>query len=177
MMKIFLAIVLIFLTSCTLQDMQTLNPQTDLEVNKISVAADLDLEITTGQTIYVPIYSHIYFEDQDRFIYLSATLSIRNTDLTNKIIITTVDYYDSDGKLVKQYLTQPLQLAPLATTDFVVARTDKTGGSGANFIVEWVAETKVTEPVVESVMISAASTQGISFLSPGRVIKTKSNDN
>jgi hypothetical protein len=45
------------------------------------------------------------------------------------------------------------------------------GGSGANFIVEWTAATTVSEPVVEAVMISAQAGQGISFLSPGRVIK------
>jgi hypothetical protein len=49
------------------------------------------------------------------------------------------------------------------------------GGVGANFIVEWIAEKEVSEPVVEAVMISAASNQGISFVSPGRIIKNHGN--
>ena len=63
----------------------------------------------------------------------------------------------------------------MASTDFVVRRTDTSGGLGANFIVEWVAEKEVSEPVIEAVMIGAESTQGISFVSPGRVIKTQIN--
>ena len=82
-------------------------------------------------------------------------------------------YYDSDGNLVKEHLENPLRLAPLASTDFVVDQNDRTGGSGANFIVEWIAETEVSEPVVEALMVSTRSQQGISFISPGRVITSK----
>src|SRR5215831_2679018 len=42
----------------------------------------------TGQTIYVPIYSHIYFQNKSRTLNLTATLSIRNTDLTHAITVT-----------------------------------------------------------------------------------------
>ena len=128
-----------------------------------------------GQTIYVPIYSHIYYENQKEVLYLSATLSIRNTDLSNPIIITSVRYYNTEGKLIKQYLERSVELGSLASTDFVVERTDTSGGLGANFIVEWVAEKEVSEPVVEAVMISAVSNQGISFVSTGRVIKNHNN--
>jgi len=128
-----------------------------------------------GQTIYVPVYSHIYYENQKKVLYLSATLSIRNTDLSNPIIITSVRYYDTGGKLIKQYLEDPVELRSLASTDFVVERTDTSGGLGANFIVDWIARKEVSEPVVEAVMISAVSSQGISFVSPGRVIKNHNN--
>jgi len=128
-----------------------------------------------GQTIYVPVYSHIYYENQKEVLYLSATLSIRNTDLSNPIIITSVRYYNTEGKLIKQYLERPVELSPLASMDFIVERTDTSGGSGANFIVEWIAEKDVSKPVVEAVMISAASNQGISFVSPGRIIKNHGN--
>ncbi|HEY9299210.1 MAG TPA: DUF3124 domain-containing protein, partial [Phormidium sp.] len=87
----------------------------------------------------------------------------------------SVQYYDSSGKLVKQYLEQPIQLSAMASTDFVVRRNDTSGGVGANFIVEWVAEKEVSKPVIEAVMIGAESTQGISFVSPGRVIKNQKN--
>jgi hypothetical protein len=60
----------------------------------------------------------------------------------------------------------------MASTDFVVTEDD-TGGAGANFIVEWSAGAEVTAPVVEAVMISTASQQGISFVSQGRVIKDR----
>lgn len=47
---------------------------------------------------------------------------------------------------------------------------DSRGGAGANFLVDWGAEQPISEPVVEAVMIGTASQQGISFISPGRVV-------
>jgi hypothetical protein len=44
---------------------------------------------------------------------------------------------------------------------------------GANFIVEWVASTEVSEPIVEAIMIGTDFQQGISFTSPGKVIKNQ----
>jgi hypothetical protein len=62
----------------------------------------------------------------------------------------------------------------MASTDFVVEQNDTSGGAGANFVVEWSASIEVTAPVVEAVMISTASQQGISFVSVGRVLKDRS---
>lgn len=129
-------------------------------------------KVVMGQTLYVPIYSHIYhYNSQDNAINLSATLSIRNTDLTNSIIITSVRYYDTNGQLIRQDIKSPVELKPLASTEFFIAADDTSGGSGANFIVEWVAEKTVYEPVIEAVMISTSSSQGISFVSPAKVLK------
>jgi PBP1b-binding outer membrane lipoprotein LpoB len=180
-MKLYLhfcsAIYIIFLVSCTSPD----PPKSQSDPNQVTqsqkvVTLDEKLKIAMGQTIYVPVYSHIYHEDQHKILNLAATLSIRNTDQTNRIIITSVRYYDSDGKLVRQYLTQPIQLGAMASTDFVVARTDSSGGVGANFIVKWVAEKEISEPVVEAVMIGTESSQGISFISSGKVIKSVTNE-
>ncbi len=136
------------------------------------VAAEKDEQQVAGQTIYVPIYSHIYVRDKSRVINLTATLSLRNTDAQNPIRITSARYYGTDGAQVREYVTAPLWLAPMASTDFVVAEDDTSGGAGANFIVEWSASVEVTEPVVEAVMISTASQQGISFVSAGRVLRS-----
>ena len=133
-------------------------------------------KVVTGQTIYVPIYSHIYFENNKSYLNLTATLSIRNTDLDNSIILTAVRYYDTNGNLVREYLKEPSELRALASLAFVVERTDSAGGSGANFIVEWVGEKQVSEPIVEAVMLSAESAQGISFISGGRVIKNRTSN-
>jgi hypothetical protein len=124
------------------------------------------------QTLYVPAYSHIYYYSRQHRILLAITLSIRNTDFAHPITITSVRYYDTPGQLIKEYLERPLSLAPLGSTDFVVEERDTRGGAGANFIVEWRAEERVNDPIVEAVMISSG-TQGISFVSPGRVIHGK----
>lgn len=128
-----------------------------------------------GQTIYVPVYSHVYYEDQRKILNLAATLSVRNTDLAKPMILTSVRYYDTAGQLVKQYLPGPAQLGVLASTDFVIDLRDTSGGSGADFIVEWVAETEISEPVVEAIMIGTESNRGISFISPGKVIKSRNS--
>jgi hypothetical protein len=130
-----------------------------------------DLDITTGQTIYVPAYSEIHYASEGRTLELAVTLSVHNTDFEYPIIITSVRYYDTQGQLVKEYLPQPRRLGPMASTDFFVNASEQSGGLGTNFIVEWVAEQPVYEPVVETVMLSTVGTQGISFTSPGRVIK------
>ena len=172
----FLVICLVFLAGCTpLQKAQINSKQTNspasTQISSQEVKLDETLKIATGQTIYVPIYSEIYFFNRTRTLQLAATLSVRNTDSENPIIITSVRYYDSDGNLVKDHLESPLRLAPLASIEFIVDQNDQTGGSGANFIVEWVAETEVFEPILEAVMVSTTSQQGISFLSKGRVIE------
>ncbi|NMG22610.1 DUF3124 domain-containing protein [Brasilonema bromeliae] len=172
------AIALIVLTSCTSPEIPPQSQADTKGENQSQKVVNLDENFKTvmGQTIYVPVYSHIYHGDQKKIFNLAATLSIRNTDLTKPIIITSVRYYDSNGKLLKQYLERPIQLAALASTDFVVDRTDTSGGVGANFIVEWVAQTKVFQPVVEAVMIGTDFQQGISWISPGKVIKSQSNN-
>jgi hypothetical protein len=81
-----------------------------------------------------------------------------------------VDYFDSQGKLVRRYLDGPVSLAPMASTRYVVGESDKAGGSGANFIVRWEADQPVNPPITEGIMISTASQLGISFTSRGEVI-------
>lgn len=129
-------------------------------------------ELANGQTVYVSIYSHVYSGDRERPYLLTATLSLRNTDPDHAITILAADYYDSDGKLLKHYLEEPLVLPPLASSRVVVAESDRKGGSGAKFIVRWSAERKVNVPIIEGVMIGTAMQQGISFVTQGRVISS-----
>jgi hypothetical protein len=130
-----------------------------------------DIRLSAGQTVYVPIYSHIYGGIKARPFGLAAILSIRNTNLRSSIKLVTVKYYDSNGKLVKGYLEAPISLNALASTRYIIAEDDKVGGSGANFIVIWRSEQPVNPPIIEGVMIGTRSGQGISFVSRGQVIK------
>jgi len=59
-----------------------------------------DIPRWLNQSIYVPLYSHIYADDRykDKPFALTATLSIRNTDPAIGLILDSVDYYDSQGK-------------------------------------------------------------------------------
>lgn len=124
-----------------------------------------------GELIYVPIYSSIFYQDKKRTLELAAMLSIHNIAPNQGIVVTKVDYYSTKGELIAHYLEGPIELKALETRNFVVERADTAGGTGANFLVEWRAESEVPSPVVEALMINAASSQGISFTSDGRVIE------
>ena len=132
-----------------------------------------NLDFVTGQRLYVPAYSEIFSGDETSTYDLTVMLSIRNTDPDTPIVIGSIQYYDTTGALVKEYVETPLELAPMATTEVVISRLDKQGGTGANFIVEWGAEEQVYEPIVEALMISTSAQQGISFLSPARILQDK----
>ncbi len=134
--------------------------------------AEEGFELTDGQTIYVPVYSHIYSGNSERPFLLTTTLSIRNIDPKHPITITVVDYYESQGKFLKKHLNKPAILNPLESIRYIIPEKDKTGGSGANFIVEWKSDKFVNPPIVESIMIGTQSSQGISFTSRGRAIIT-----
>ncbi|MBU2514104.1 DUF3124 domain-containing protein [bacterium] len=132
--------------------------------------ANEKIGFSNGQKIYAPVYSHIYAGNNERPFLLTVTLSIRNTDPKNPIKINVVDYYQSQGKLLEKYLKKPVTLNPLGSLRYIVPERDKTGGSGANFIVEWKSEKYVNPPIVESIMIGTQGQQGISFTSRGQVI-------
>ena len=137
----------------------------------ISVTSN-PITISRGQIIFVPAYSHIYHGNKQEEFSLSVTLSIRNTSSTDQIVIRSVRYYNSEGKLVKENTEGNLKIAPLATAEFFIPQQDASGGSGANFIVEWVAETKsITVPIVEAIMISTSFQQGVAFTTFGQVIQ------
>ena len=126
--------------------------------------------LPVSHTVYVPIYSHIYY-DGGRPYLLEATLSVRNTDMKNPLYVNAVHYYDTGGNLSKKYVDQLIRLEPLQTIEFLVERQDVTGGSGANFIVEWRAsDASVEVPFIEAIMVGRSGTNAISFVSPGRTL-------
>ena len=133
-------------------------------------ASDDKIDLSKGQRVYVPAYSHIYSGNKERPFLLTVTLSIRNIDPTHLIKITLVDYYETQGKLLKKYIYKPVTLNPLESLRYVIPEKDKSGGSGANFIVEWHSDKPVNQPIIESIMIGTKSSQGISFTSRGREI-------
>ena len=124
------------------------------------------------QTVYVPVYSHIYADSRskDKPFQLTAIISIRNTDMAKPFTLEKVDYYDSDGKLLSHYLDKPIVLAPLASTRYIVPESDTLGGSGAKFIVRWKSKESISEPIIEGVMIGTKMQQGISFVTTSRLL-------
>ncbi|MCP4105445.1 MAG: DUF3124 domain-containing protein [Desulfobacteraceae bacterium] len=133
-------------------------------------AAEKKNELSKGQVLYVPAYSHIYSGNKERPFLLTVTLSIRNIDPRHKINITLVDYYETQGKLLKRYTDKPIMLKSLESLRYVIPEHDESGGSGANFIVKWQSDKFVNPPIVESIMIGTQMQQGVSFTSRGKEI-------
>ncbi len=121
-------------------------------------------------TVYIPVYSDIYNESRSKSILLTATLSIRNTSLSDKTYINSIDYFNTNGELVESYLEQTLVLNPMQTIDYVIEKEDMTGGSGANFLVTWGAK-KDTKPMFQCVMLGSAGQYGYAFTTDGISIK------
>lgn len=164
----------VFLLSCgDIDNPDISTDQTDsVVVDSLQQFISYSSSAVAGETVYVPVYSHIYQRNQSRTFNLTATLSVRNTDLNAPITIKKVYYYDSNGNLVHRYLDEPQTIDPLSSTSFVIEEKDLRGGVGASYLVLWEAEQSVNQPVFEAVMISTAQNQGVSFVSTGRVIDT-----
>lgn len=133
-------------------------------------SAENDIQLSSGQTIYVAIYSNVFSGPKGKPFNLNAMLSIRNTDLDHQLTIVSSKYFDNSGKELKEHAPNPITLAPLASHHFSITENDESGGFGANFIVRWEATEKINSPIVESIMIGSRSGQGISFVSQGKVI-------
>jgi hypothetical protein len=134
--------------------------------------ADEAVILSKGQTLYVPVYSHIYAGNRELPLLLTVTLSIRNVDPKYSMTVTSADYYGTKGEIIKKYTDKSIVLAPLESTHFVIPQNEKEGGAGANFIVTWKALKAINPPLVECVMIGAGGQHGISFTSRGQVITT-----
>jgi len=124
------------------------------------------------RTVYVPIYSSLYLgrDINNDMVQLTSTLSVRNVSARFPVVIESVRYYDSHGRLVREHLPKPAELTALASVEFVVKEADTAGGPGANFLVKWSGPSGVDEPLIEAVMLGRSANAGISFTSVGRVI-------
>jgi hypothetical protein len=134
----------------------------------LPVQAETAKAFSTGETLYVPIYSNVYAGPKAVTHQLATMLSIHNIDPKHMITISKADYYDSDGKFIESYIKKPIHLKPFAHTYFYLKEYDTRGGPGANFLVKWHSEKKVNQPIVEALMYGARA--GVSFTSTGQII-------
>lgn len=116
--------------------------------------------------VYVPIYSDIYNQTRDSRTLLTATLSIRNTSIRDSLFISKIDYYNTEGDLVRSYIEQPIYLRPMESIDYVIEQQDNTGGSGANFLIDWYSR-KPLHPLFQAVMVGGLGAQAFSFTTEG----------
>ncbi|MCG2576655.1 DUF3124 domain-containing protein [Dechloromonas sp. XY25] len=108
-----------------------------------------------GQTLYLPIYSHMLYGNLGKsgkasYVLLSALVSVRNTDAKRPLRVLSARYFDTNGKLLAERVPTPMLIPPLGTLELFVELNDASGGSGANFIIKWDAEQPINPPLVES---------------------------
>ncbi len=118
-------------------------------------------------SVYVPLYSSLYVGGRRSLKNLSATLSLRNTSADQALIVTSVTYFDGNGKAVVELLDVPHVLAPMATAEFYTDQSSTSGGPVAAVIVGWGAETSITPPLIEAVILGNYGAKSISFISRG----------
>ena len=129
---------------------------------------DLDIH----QDVYVPAYSNLYYEGDVRKTYFTVILSLRNITFTDSIYFDEIEYYDSEGKLLREFISKVLVLRPMESIEFIIESTDKKGGPGANFVVSYSGRSNLKNPpFIEAVMLGDIDGYGFSFSSPGIEIK------
>ncbi|MFK7947275.1 MAG: DUF3124 domain-containing protein [Saprospiraceae bacterium] len=153
-----------------MQSCENSNPNLNKEGKDILEANEIyadNINLNYQDTVYVPIYSDIYAGSKYITFNLTATLSIRNTSLTDSMYVEAINYYNTGGELVQEFLDKTLVLRPMQSIEYVIDEDDETGGTGANFIVHWGAMNDRLIPVIQGVMISTHRQQGISFVTEG----------
>ena len=134
----------------------------------VQAGAQTSAPTALGQQLYLPIYSHIWHGDSDREgqaakTLVSVAVSIRNTDASKPIRILSAQYYDTDGKKLREYLPTPKLIGPMGTYEIFVPRSDDTGGSGANFVIRWKADKPTSVPLVQGVHANLPAGRAIAF--------------
>ncbi|MDQ5960355.1 MAG: hypothetical protein QG592_1438 [Pseudomonadota bacterium] len=131
-----------------------------------------------GQTVYVPVYSAIHHGNLDSsgkadYDLMSVLVSVRNTDPKEGIRIVSAPYYDTNGKLIRDYLAKPRVIPPFGTFELFVERKEMQGGSGASFVIRWEAEKPdkvVNPPIVEALHTRFQAGRTMGFISRGKAI-------
>jgi len=126
--------------------------------------------VAIKRTVYVGAYSSFRLGGGNGKVDLATTLSIHNTSDERALNIDRVDYFDTAGNLVHNYLPMPITIRPFGTVEAFVPAENTRGGTGANFIVEWSANGLITDPLIETVMVGTLGAQGFSFTSRGKTM-------
>jgi hypothetical protein len=128
-----------------------------------------DLEI--NESVYVPAYSDLYYESYEKKTFFTVILSLRNISFTDTLYFTGINYYSSQGNLLRKYIDKVLVLRPMESMEYIVEESEKEGGTGANFVVDYSAKgTLKNEPFIESIMMGNLDNYRFAFTSPSTKI-------
>lgn len=123
-----------------------------------------------GQS-YLSVYSQMYSFTQHKKYNLTGMVSLRNVSESDTIYLTKADYFNTHGTKVRTYFDYPIFVLPMETLEIVIAQKDVEGGTGSNFLIDWVIPADCPEPLFEGVMNSIEGNQGVSFTTHAKKIK------
>ena len=176
---ILLIVVCAFIFSCTPHDPNQDESGVDIiQRNTIPSIGTLE-DHNYADTTYLAAYSEVYSQIIQRTIPLTITLSIRSGSFTDTTFIKKITYFDTEGKIIKEYLNDVVILKPMQSIDYIVPLTPKSselevsrGGIGAHFVVEWGAKYN-TQPIMHCLMHGSINNQSVSFVVPGKSISLR----
>jgi hypothetical protein len=131
------------------------------------------VELSTGSTIYVPVYKsfyQIYGSSRDAY-HLTSTVCLHNTDPKQAITVLSIEYYDSSGKLLNKVINEPLTVKPWNSKEITIPPSTNPEDFGANLIVRWKSAQPANPPLVEVLMTGQFLNRGVSFLTRGVEVK------
>ena len=132
--------------------------------------------LSSGQTLYQPIYSHVTFGNLGRSgapsqVMLSALVSIRSTDPRRPLVHALHEGVLAAGKMLGERVQKPAVISPLGTLELFIERNDLSGGSGANFIIKWDASTPINPPLVEALHVNMDGGKAVVFTTQAQPIE------
>jgi hypothetical protein len=165
-------ILFLFLLSCTRQN--RIEPKASITFDPNTLNSDFDAyKQIKGQLLYLPVYSNVPKDIDTLKFDMSAFVAVHNTDLSKNIFLTKVLYFNQDGRLVDDFLSKgKISINPLATKDFYIPYEDQSG-TGANFLIEWYADSLVNEPLIECVTLCVKTNNTVAILSSGKIMREK----
>jgi hypothetical protein len=166
-MKNLLRILLLTLLLQACQEKVQMSSISPVNWEKRSIEPQSRDSLKKGST-YLSVYSQIYSQSDRTTHDLTATVSMHNTNKTDTIYINKAEYFDTDGNSIRTYFDKTIFVAPMATVQIIIDEHDREGGTGANFIFEWMIKPGSNEPFFEAVMISTSGQQGLSFKTDGK---------
>lgn len=172
MVRIITISVILILISCSKPGKKIPEIKESVTFNPSTLNSTFDAyKQLKGQLLYLPVYSNVPYQLDTLKFDMSAFVAVHNTDLYKNIYLSKVLYFNQEGRLVDDFLPDgKLPIQPLATKDFYIPYEDQSG-TGANFLIEWYADTLVNEPLIESVTICVKPNNSVAFLSQGKILR------
>ncbi|MFT4536647.1 MAG: hypothetical protein ACJA1A_002627 [Saprospiraceae bacterium] len=179
MKHLILIIITLLAFNCTPADPNKSEDGLDAIERNTDHSEVIQIKQSFTDTMYLSAYSEIYSHTKLRTIPLTVTLSIRSGSFTDTTIINKISYYDTNGKIIKEYLKKPVILKPMQSIDYIVPIAKESentpnlrGGAGAHFIVDWGAKYN-TQPIMQCVMHGFSANHSVSFMVPGKSIAVR----